>query len=269
MITYHIDALDIHAHVYRIKLTIAKPHSLQRVSLPTWIPGSYMVREFSRHLFGLQAQQGARTLSVVQIDKASWDIPCPGRGALTLSYCVYAFDPSVRAAFLGAQRGFFNGPSLFLEAHGHSDQVHQVQLTDLPPTWGVATALAPLNIDDKGRGIYQAANYDELIDHPVELGTFWRGRFTAYGVPHELIVTGALPDFDGYRLLQDTQTICEAQIDFWHTDQKPPFEHYVFLLNAVDEGLGGLEHRNSTALIASRRDLPQQGREDLSEGYLG
>lgn len=268
MITYRIDALDIHAHVYRIKLTIAKPHSVQRVSLPAWIPGSYMLREFSRHLFDLQAKQGTRKLPVTPVDKAAWDISCPGRGALTLSYSVYAFDTSVRAAFLSAQRGFFNGTSIFLEAQGHSEQAHRVQLKDLPAAWEVATALSPLDIDDKGRGTYQAADYDELIDHPVELGTFWRGRFTAHGVAHDLIVTGALPDFDAPRLLQDTQTLCEAQIAFWHINKKPPFDRYVFLLNAMDDGFGGLEHRNSTALIAGRRDLPQSGREDLSEGYL-
>ena len=79
----------------------------------------------------------------------------------------------------------------------------------------------------------------------------------------QFVVAGALPDFDGERLLADAARICEAQIAFWHgagaESTKPPFERYLFLLNAVDEGHGGLEHRASTALLAARRDLPRRG----------
>jgi predicted metalloprotease with PDZ domain len=116
---------------------------------------------------------------------------------------------------------------------------------------------------------FEAADYDELVDHPFELGTFWRGSFEAGGVPHEFVVAGAWPGFDGQRLLKDTQRICEQQIAFWHgkTRTAAPFERYVFLLNAVDEGYGGLEHRASTALISTRRDLPRERMEGLPDGY--
>ena len=268
MITYRIDARDTHSHVFHVKLIIAKPSALQRFRLPVWIPGSYMVREFSRHLFDLKAKQASRDLPIRQIDKSSWEVSCEGRGALTLAYSVYAFDTSVRAAFLSAQRGFFNGTSVFLEAQGHSSEPHQVQISDLPPQWEVATALPAFKTDKKGRGTYEAADYDELIDHPVELGTFWRGAFNAHGVEHEMVVVGALPDFDKERLLTDARQICETEIAFWHTNKRPPFDRYVFLLNAVDDGFGGLEHRTSTALICGRRDLPQIGRSDISDGYL-
>jgi len=103
----------------------------------------------------------------------------------------------------------------------------------------------------------------------VELGSFWRGRFDARGVPHEFVVAGALPDFDGERLLADSQRICETAIACWHgRDEPPPFDRYVFMLNAVDDGYGGLEHRASTALIASRRDLPQRGRAELGDAQV-
>ncbi|MES2887929.1 MAG: PDZ domain-containing protein [Pseudomonadota bacterium] len=268
MITYHIDARDTHAHVFHVRVTVAQPAARQRLSLPVWIPGSYMVREFSRHLFQLEAHQGNRVLSLSQIDKATWEVACEGSAALTLRYSVYAFDTSVRAAYLGTQRGFFNGTSLCLQVDGRTAEPHQVRLTELPPGWEVGTALPAVKVDRRGRGTYQAADYDELIDHPVELGTFWRGHFEAQGVPHEIIVCGALPDFDKARLLADTQRICEAEIAFWHTNKRAPFERYVFLLNTVDEGFGGLEHRASTALICGRRDLPQRGRAEVSDGYL-
>jgi predicted metalloprotease with PDZ domain len=269
MITYRVDVSDLHQHEFQVTLTLAQPQAQQLLSLPVWIPGSYMVREFSRHISCLQAVQGGRTVTLVQKDKTSWLASCSGRQALVLSYRVYAFDTSVRTAFLDAQRGFFNGSSLFLKAHGHETAVHRVEIKALPKGWEVATALTPVKVDVKGRGVYEAATYDELIDHPVELGQFWRGQFMVRGVPHAMVVAGNWPDFDRERLLADTQRICEAQIEFWHGKKKPPFDRYVFLLNAVDDGYGGLEHRNSTALIAARRDLPQLSKpKESTDGYV-
>jgi predicted metalloprotease with PDZ domain len=271
MIVYRVEIADAQAHLFRVTLTLPAPAEQQVLSLPVWIPGSYMVREFSRHLQGLSARQGARELPLRQLRKNAWQVDCQGRAALVLSYQVYAFDPSVRAAFLDAQRGFFNATSLCLRAHGREQEPHAIELGPLPAGWQVATAMNPA---EPGR--YVAADYDELLDHPFELGAFWRGEFMAGGVPHELVVAGALPVFDGERLLADTQRLCEAQIAFWHGRRNghaavggtPPFTRYVFLLNAVDEGYGGLEHRASTALISARRDLPVLGQRESSEGYV-
>ena len=277
MITYSVVATDPHAHLFRVTLRIPNPAADQRVSLPAWIPGSYLVREFARHLSGLEASQGDRPVPLEQLDKATWRARCEGRAALTISHLVYAFDTSVRAAFLDAQRGFFNGTSLCLRVEGREAEPHRLELRGLPAGWQVATALRAVKVDAAGRGSYEAADYDELVDHPVELGRFWRGRFEAHGVPHDYVVSGALPDFDGARLLTDAKRICEAQIAFWHgtpsrkggpSSTKPPFERYVFLHHLVEEGHGGLEHRASTALISPRRDMPQVGRSDTSEGYV-
>ncbi|HSW03369.1 M61 family metallopeptidase [Aquabacterium sp.] len=264
MISYRVDLADPHAHQYRVTLTLPAPAAEQALSLPVWIPGSYMVREFGRHLSGLQARQGQRPVDLEQVDKTRWLARCSGRAALTLSYFVYAFDTSVRTAFLDARRGFFNGTSLFLRAEGREAEAQRVTLGSLPEGWQVATGMRAI-----GPRSFEAADYDELVDHPFELGRFWRGSFHAGGVPHEFVVAGAWPGFDGQRLLKDTQRICEQQIRFWHAEAgtKPPFERYVFLLNAVDEGYGGLEHRASTALISTRRDLPRERMEGLSDGY--
>ena len=270
MISYRIEVYprDQNAHLFQVTLTIARPAAEQRLSLPAWIPGSYLVREFARHLSGLTATQGAHKVALQQLDKATWRASCPGRGALVVRYTVYAFDTSVRAAFLDANRGFFNGTSVFLRVEGAEARAHRVELRKLPAGWQVGTALPPLSVDSAGRGLYEAADYDELVDHPVELGRFWRGHFEARGVPHEYVVSGALPDFDGERLLADAKRICEAQIDFWHGKKKPPFKRYVFLHNLVEEGHGGLEHRSSTALISPRRDMPSMGRRESSDGSV-
>lgn len=268
MIHYRIEPHSLQAHLYRVVLRIARPEADTSVSLPVWIPGSYLVREFARHLQHLTARQGARTVPLEQLDKCTWRARCTGTAALEIEYQVYAFDTSVRAAYLDAHRGFFNGTGVFLRVHGREDEPHRVELRGLPHGWQAATALPAVRTDARGQGVYEAADYDELVDHPVELGRFWRGCFKAQGVEHEFVVAGAAPSFDGERLLRDTQRICETTIAFWHGRRKPPFARYVFLLNVVDDGYGGLEHRASTALICSRRDLPRLGDEGLSDGYV-
>ena len=265
---YEVVAAHLQAHLFQVTLTIAQPQAQQTVSLPVWIPGSYLVREFAKNLQNLCARQGKREVSLQQTDKHTWVADCHGKAPLVLTYEVCAYDNSVRTAWLDASRGFFNGTSLCLRVHGQEQQPHTLEVSaPAAPTWSLATGLAALKVDKKGFGLYAAAHYDELVDCPVEMGDFWVGKFTTCGVPHRFVVAGAAPSFDGQRLLADTQKICETAIRFWHGQGKAPFTSYLFMLNAVNDGYGGLEHRNSTALICGRRDLPRQGEARQSEGY--
>ncbi|MDF1484758.1 peptidase M61 [Ramlibacter sp. H39-3-26] len=268
-VAYRIDIADLHAHLFRVTLTIATPAARQRVRLPVWIPGSYLVREFSKNLQRLQARQGTRALAVAQEDKHTWAVACNPARPLVLHYEVYAFDNSVRTAWLDAGRGFFNGTSLCLQVEGREAAEHHIEIAApaATPRWQLATGLVPIKTDAAGFGSYTAADYDELVDCPVEMGPFWSTHFTACGVPHRLVVAGAPASFDGARLAADAQKICEAAIRFWHPRGKPPHRNYLFLLNAVDDSYGGLEHRNSTALICSRRDLPRLGESRTPDGY--
>ena len=265
-IAYEVRVADLHAHLFQVRLTVQRPAALQQLSLPVWIPGSYLVREFSKNLQQLQARQGSKTLALKQLDKCSWQVQCTEGKPLVLNYLVYAFDSSVRTAWLDSTRGFFNGTSVFLRVLGQEDVAHALTLLadKKLPDWHAATGLTPERINRSGFGSYLAADYDELVDSPVELGAFWSGSFVACGVPHRFVVAGAPPGFDGKRLLADTQKICEAEIRFWHgakagskSANKAPHRNYLFMLNAVDDGYGGLEHRNSTALICKRKDLPR------------
>ena len=256
MIRYLVDASATASHTFAVELRIDRPAAEQRLSLPVWIPGSYLVREFARHLHALGAEQAGEPVPLEQLDKATWVARCSGGGELVLRYRVYAFDLSVRAAFLDAERGFFNGTGVCLRVEGREGEPHRLALAGLAAPAGRwrrrcrPSPAAPAHA-------FVAADYDELVDHPVELGRFWRGSFTADGIAHEFVVAGAFPDFDGETLLADTKRICEAAIRFWHGEGgKAPFDRYLFLLNAVDEGRGGLEHRASTALVSPRRNLP-------------
>jgi predicted metalloprotease with PDZ domain len=176
----------------------------------------------------------------------------------------------VRTAWLDTQRGFFNGTSLCLKVHGQEGLVHSLEVvaSQAIAHWQAATGLAPHRVGKRGFGTYLATDYDELVDCPVEMGQLWSAEFKAAGVPHRIVVAGASESFDTARFTSDVQKICETEIRFWHDRKKPPFKSYLFMLNVVDDGYGGLEHRNSTALIASRRDLPRIGETRNGDGYV-
>jgi predicted metalloprotease with PDZ domain len=257
---YRVDVLDPHSHRFAVTLTIAQPAAKQRLALPVWIPGSYLVREFSQHLLHISAQQAGQTVALRQLDKNTWQAANPAGTPLVLRAEFYAYDASVRTAWLDASRGFFNPTSLCLRVLGQEDRPHTLALAENAHTqgWQAATALRPHKVKRSGFGTYGASGYDELADSPVEMGRFWSGSFKVRGVPHRFVVSGAGAWLDGERLLRDTQRIVETQMAFWHgAKDKPAFDRYVFMLCATDDGYGGLEHRHSTALIAKRADLPR------------
>jgi predicted metalloprotease with PDZ domain len=274
-IQYRIVPINPQAHLFEVTMTIASPApGGQRVFLPVWIPGSYMIREFARNIVAIEAKSGGRPVGITKIDKHSWAVsPCDG--PLTIRCEIYAWDLSVRAAHLDQSHGFFNGTSVFLCAAGADHLPCEVEM--LPPPgdefvdWRVATALKRVRgTPAHGFGRYRADSYDELVDHPVEMGRFTLVRFNACGVPHEVALTGR-HDCDSVRLAHDLKRICEYQIRFFHGrnagPKQVPFDRYVFLTMVVGDGYGGLEHRASTALICSRNDLPYPGMKGLPDGY--
>jgi predicted metalloprotease with PDZ domain len=271
-IRYTITSNDCAAHLFDVTLTIAAPAADgQIVSLPAWIPGSYMIREFARNIVGIRAESGGKKVALKKRDKHTWQAsPCAG--PLTLSYQVYAWDMSVRTAHLDQTHAFFNGSSVFLRAHGQESQPHVVDIVrptgDAYKRWRVATALPELKAKRYAFGSYVAGDYDELIDHPVELGEFALATFEAHGVPHDVVMTGKVANLDMARLCADLKKICEAQIAFFEPKSKrAPMSRYAFMTIAVGDGYGGLEHRASTALICARSDLPVKGRDEVSDGY--
>lgn len=270
-VSYSISAANLNAHLYRVHLKIETPAALQVLSLPVWIPGSYLIREFSRHLQNLRPMQNGNAVLFQQTNKNTWQIACDSGQPLDVEYEVYAFDNSVRTAWLDGERGFFNATSLCLMVHGKEALPHSLHLpaATFPKDWKVATSLRPHAIDERGFNYYLATDYDELADSPVEMGNFWSGEFTIFGVPHQFVVAGAAASFDGERLLADVEKICAQEIAFWHQGAgQPPHDRYVFMLNAVGSGYGGLEHRHSTALICNRDDLPRKNVQKQPEGYV-
>jgi predicted metalloprotease with PDZ domain len=273
-IHYQIRPHDLALHLFEVTLTVASPNKAgQEFSLPAWIPGSYMIRDFARNIVQIKAESKGKVVRLKKLDKQTWRA-APCEHALTVRYQVYAWDMSVRSAHLDQTHGFFNGSSVFLRVHDQESLPHVVDIQRPQGAayakWRVATALPELKAKRYGFGSYVAENYDALIDHPVEMGTFELMRFKAHGVAHDFVVTGKVPNLDQTRLCADLKKICEAQIAFFEpVTKKAPVSRYVFMTQAVGDGYGGLEHRASTALICSRSDLPVKGQTEMSEGYRG
>jgi len=274
-IHYGVSSAHPASHYFDICLTIAEPDAAGQVLwLPDWIPGSYMIRDFSRHLTPLKAfTRDGQSVSIAAIDKSSWRC-APVVGELLVRYRVYAWDMSVRTALLDQFGGFFNGTSLFLAVAGQEQRpvtitIEQPQGAEVSlgntGEWRVATTLTRAGAEPLGFGDYCAANYDELIDHPVELGVFDYEAFDVDGVPHAIAITGAHRG-NTPRLINDLKRICETQIRFF--EEPAPFSEYLFLLRVVGSGYGGLEHRSSTSLICNRDDLPSANEPNApSAGY--
>jgi predicted metalloprotease with PDZ domain len=275
-IQYTIVPRDLAGHLFHVTLTVAAPAPDGQVfALPAWIPGSYMIREFARNIVRIRAEADGKPVALTKLDKHTWQA-APWDGPLSVHYEVYAWDLSVRAAHLDQTHGFFNGTSVYLRVVGQEETPHQVDIQrpgdPAAASWRVATALPELGAKRYGFGTYIAPDYDELIDHPVEMGDFELATFNAHGIPHDIVVTGRVPNLDMARLAADLKAICETQIAFFEPrTKKAPMERYVFLTMAVGDGYGGLEHRASTALICARSDLPSTGAPksaEPGEGYL-
>ena len=259
MINYKITPNPL-AHEWHIRLTFRQEHDLEtEISLPNWVPGSYLIRDFSRHITTIRAFCNGEYAHLTQAKKNRWRT-APQSGEWEIYYTVYAYDLSVRGSFLTAERGFFDGACLFLQVNGQENSTHQIEFLILPKTWRIATTLPQTDVHN-----FQTTSYHDLIDHPVELGNIEFLDFEAGGIPHRIALSGHYPDFDRDRLVSDIRTICKTELTIFPSPA--PFAHYLFLLHVGDNIYGGLEHINSTALLADRHSLPPHGMTEANDAY--
>jgi len=256
---YQVRIKQPHAHLFEVQCRINDPDPAGVVlAMPAWTPGSYLIRDFARHVVNIHAADAdGQTIALTKLNKHTWRA-APSRQSLTVTLEIYAWDNSVRGAHLDATHGFFNGSSLFPRIAGYEQQ--RIGLHILPPPamvegdWQVATAMTAMDVDEAGFGWYEAVDYEELIDHPVEMGVLTTIAFEAAGIAHALVIRGRHQADQG-RLARDLGRLCVHQIDFF--GMPAPMPHYRFLLHAAGEGYGGLEHRASSALIINRNALPR------------
>ncbi len=276
VVRFRIDPHAPHEHRYRVQCVLDVPTGGVVFRLPSWIRGSYLVRDFAKHVQGLVVRCDGENAPLERLDKRAFRVSCGGR--LELDYQVHAFDPSVRKAWLDARRGFFNASSLCYQPDGLEHAVYEIEIIRPDPSicagFKLATALTPVDIDADGFGLYRAASYEELIDCPVEMADFQRIDFDVDGIPHSLILSGRC-EADLPRLAADIAKVCHVEREMFRqepaagTGPGKGFDRYLFLTQVTPNGYGGLEHRSSTALVTARDALPKPGDANLRKGYRG
>lgn len=265
---YRIRPLDPAAHLFEVRLTVENPDPGGQVfAMPAWVPGSYMIRDYARNVVAIRAETGGVGCAVTKLDKSRWQTEASSR-AVTLILEIYAHDESVRGAHLDNTHAYFNGSCMFPAVVGQEDFECRLEIeaAEIPQakSWRVVTSMNHAGAEPYGFGSYVAADYAELIDHPVEIGDLSIGEFDAGGIPHVIAIRGNTKA-DMARLCHDLKTLCSYQMQFLGVPRD--LNSYVFLLHAPGSGYGGLEHRWSCSLMSSRDNLPIRGDEDVSPEY--
>jgi predicted metalloprotease with PDZ domain len=260
--------MDPTAHLYEVRVTVDVPDSAGQVfAMPAWIPGSYMIRDYAKHVVTARAESDGRDVPLEKLDKQRWRAAKTER-PLTLVLEIFAHDESVRGAHLDSTHGFFNGTCVFPAIVGQESQPCDVEIVapEAPfgKRWRVATSMRRDGATEYGFGRYAAADYAELIDHPVECGELSIGEFEVSGIPHAIAIRGKTR-VDMARLCHDLRQVCEQHMSFLGAPQD--LDRYLFLLNAPGSGYGGLEHRWSSALVCGRENLPARGDEGVADEY--
>jgi len=246
MTDYVVDLAGRHAHLYAVEgvFAVAAGATHLELHLPVWTPGSYLIREYERHIQELCAHGvvGGNALVVDKTDKATWRIAVAGQTSVRVRWRVYAWDLTVRAAHLDDTHAFWNGACLFLYADHLKSKPHRVKVK-APSTFRVTTSL-DLDTD----GAYVAADYDELVDSPFEVGTHELVEFEVRHKPHRLAIWGQVPT-PRPELVGDIVKVVETASAIF--DGELPYAHYTFLLLSSPGQYGGLEHLRSCTLLTS------------------
>jgi predicted metalloprotease with PDZ domain len=245
-------------HLFEVSFTI-QSWSLDRLDLkfPVWTPGSYLVREYVRHLQGFTAldEQG-QPLPWQKIGKNHWQVTTQGHSTLTIQYKIFANELTVRTNHLNITHGYFNPAAMFFRVPGWEDR--EIAITILPPqNWHVSTPLVATSQPNT----FIAATFDELVDSPVEIGTHAIYDFEVLGKPHQIAIWGE-GRYNIERILADTTKIIETEAAIFGG---LPYDRYLFLLHLSANSFGGLEHKSSCTLIYSRLGLCS---EDTYQKYM-
>lgn len=254
MLHYQIEFDDYKQHLVHVTIRfLANPN--QELWLPTWIPGSYLIREFSKHIETVKAyDEAGRMLNIKKTEKNRWRLFNTDHELITVEYDVYAYDLSVRGAYVDQTRLYINPACVCLGLEGQEQSACELEifLPDELKHFQLATGLASKSLV-KGRFTLKADHYDQLIDSPFELADQTRFSFETHGIEHEFVISGThATNVD--RLKTDIEKICAAEIDLFGS---APFKNYTFMTMATGNSYGGLEHCNSTSLITPRDDLPK------------
>ncbi len=265
---YSIRLKNPGAHLFEVRLFVANPDPVgQEFSIPAWIPGSYMIRDYAKHVVSIRAEADDLDIELAKVDKSSWQAGAC-ESPITLIAEIHANERNVRGAHLDTTHAYFNGPCVFPAVVGQESHACELDIqrpaNGLGSDWRVVTSLRSKNASKYGFGTYTSENYAELIDQPVEIGNLAIGEFEVNGIPHTIAIRGRTR-VDMGRVCHDLNTVCEQHMRLMGAPND--LDRYVFLLTALGKGYGGLEHRWSSSLICARDDLPRKGDVGVDKRY--
>lgn len=268
-VKYTITVVDPLQHLFGIKIEF-QPKSSEAVhlSLPNWLPGSYMIRDFAKHVLDFCASDQDGPLLCTPTSKSGFNIEHNNK-AITVSYHYYAFDLSVRKAYLDQQFGFINPASSCYQVDSHKEEQCEVLLKSpshyVTQKWAPAVGLTSTGSTSLFKwGTYRADNYLDFTDYPILMGELDIAEFEVADVPHYVITAGQ--HFGSLsRVAKDLKPICEFQAEVFG-GLPDDVGQYLFLTMVTDNGFGGLEHLNSTALVCSRYDIIKES-QPMTDGY--
>lgn len=245
-------SFDTTRHLVRVRATIAgplpEPLTLQ---MPAWTPGSYLVREYARHVEGLRASAREKLCAARKTAKDTWIVAHGGANEVVVEYSVYAHELTVRTNHVSDTHGYFNGAATFLrpvEQNGFDWDALSIELElhKPDPSWSIATGLP--RVEGRGENIFRAKDFDQLVDCPVDVGVHERHEFVVENKPHAIVMWGSPNRCDREKLVRDVTKIVQTESAMFGG---LPYDNYLFLLHLSPGGRGGLEHENSTSLLAS------------------
>jgi predicted metalloprotease with PDZ domain len=240
-----------HTHLFDIDVSIkrgptATAPTEELLVMPVWTPGSYLIREFQRHVQDFEAKDAAgQSLKWEKINKNTWRVVTNGSRDWHATYRVYANELSVRTSELNSSHAYWNSANLLMYPEGFLTSPSTVRVV-APDVWKVATGLPGV---PGQRNTFRAENFDVLYDSPFEVSNFKNILFNVKGVPHRIVIDGE-GNYDPERMRRDVQKIVGTQIELMGGEI--PYRDYTFILHLRTAAGGGLEHANSTSLGYTR-----------------
>lgn len=245
-VDYEVNMTKPHTHYFEVSMNITDlKKDYIDIQMPTWAPGSYLIREFSKNVENLKATAGNNALETKQLNKNTWRIFSNNATNVNVSYLVYAFELSVRTSFIDASHGYFNGTSLFMFVDELKDQSTTLKINPYKDWKKVSTSLKKISQKEFK---YEAPNYDVLVDSPVEIGNHETFSFEASGVLHHVAMYGE-GNYEVAKLKTDMARVIEATTAVFGEN---PNKEYTFIIHNLTTGSGGLEHLESTTLQVNR-----------------
>ena len=240
-------------HLFDVELRLTDIPANRPILLqfPAWTPGSYLLREYSRHLQDFCAFDASdRQVPFTRLDKNTWQLAPTDTHRLRIHYRIYANELTVRTNHLDTTHGYFNGAATFLYCEGRQQEAIALTICPPHPSWAIATSLKPAEetVDPGQPQTFLAQDFDELVDSPVEVGVHRSQSFEVLGKPHRFVVWGSGNE-DLEAIVKATQTIVETEAKLFGG---LPYDSYLFLLHLTGTGGGGLEHKNCTSLLYPR-----------------